>query len=55
MCEVDFLGRLRENGYATAGIFVALLEGLEGGDSLTAEAEGVGYFDPVELEGCAAL
>ena len=55
MCEIDFLGLLREQRYATTGIFVALLEGLERGDGLAAEAEGVGDFDPVKLEGCATL
>ncbi len=53
--KVDFLGLLREQGYATASVFVALLEGLEGGHGLTAKTEGLGDFDPVELKGCAAL
>lgn len=53
--EVDFLGLLREHRYATTGIFVALLEGLQRGDGLATETEGVGDFDPVKLEGCAAL
>ena len=53
--EVDLLRLFGEELHAAAGIFVALLEGLEGGNGLAAEAEGAGYFDPVELEGSAAL
>ena len=55
VCEVDFLGLLREQRYATAGIFITFLEGLKGCNGLAAEAEGIGDFGPVELKGCAAL
>lgn len=55
LCEVDFLGLLGEELHPAAGVFVALFEGLEGGDGLAAEAEGAGDFGPVELEGCTTL
>jgi hypothetical protein len=53
--EIDFLRRFRELRYAAASIFVTLLEGLERGGGLAAEAERAGYFGPVELKGCASL
>jgi hypothetical protein len=39
----------------SAGVFIALLESLERGDGLAAEAQGRGDLDPVELESCASL
>jgi hypothetical protein len=53
--EVDLGGLFGELLHSAAGVFVALLEGLEGGGGLATEAEGAGYFGPVELEGCASL
>lgn len=53
--EVDGLGKLGESLEFTAGIVVALLEGLEGGGGLAAEGEGAGHFGPVEFGGGAAL
>lgn len=53
--EVDGGGLLRQLLDLAAGILVALLEGLEGGDGLAAEAQGRGDLDPVELESCASL
>jgi hypothetical protein len=38
VCEVDLLRLIGQKCYATAGIFVALLEGLKGGDGLAAES-----------------
>lgn len=55
MGEIDFLRLFAEDLYAATGVFVALFEGLEGGDCLAAESEGAGYGGPVEFEGCAAL
>lgn len=52
--EVDggrLLGQLLD---LAAGVLVALLEGLQGGDGLAAEAQGRGDLDPVELESCAS-
>lgn len=37
VCEVDLLRLFREEGNATTGVFVALLEGLEGGGGLASE------------------
>lgn len=53
--EVDGGGLLRELLDLAAGVLVALLEGLQGGDGLAAEAQGLGDLDPVELESCASL
>ena len=55
VCKVDFGGLLGELGYSTTGILVALLEGLEGRDSLAAKTEGGGDFGPVELQRCTSL
>lgn len=55
VCEVYFGRLLRESLNAATGIFVALLEGLEGGRGGSLESEGLGNFGPVEFEGCAAL
>lgn len=55
MGEVDGGGLLRELLDLAAGVLVALLEGLQGGDGLAAEAQGLGDLDPVELESCASL
>lgn len=38
-----------------ASVFVSLLEGLEGGDCLTAKAQRAGNLYPVDLESCASL
>lgn len=55
MREVD-LGRLfLEELELAAGVVVALLEGVERGDRLAAEAERGGDLRPVELESCASL
>lgn len=53
--EVDGGGLLGQLLDLAAGILVALLESLEGGDGLAAEAQGRGDLDPVELESCASL
>jgi hypothetical protein len=53
--EVNFRGLFGELGHSAAGILVALLEGLEGSDSLATETEGAGDFGPVELERCTSL
>lgn len=55
MCKVDFGWLFREKLNAATGIFIALLESLEGGYGLPTKTEGVGYFRPVELKGCTAL
>ena len=55
MGEVDGLGLLGQNLDLAARIIVTLLKGLEGGGGLTAEAEGAGHLDPVDLESGAAL
>ncbi len=55
MSEVDFGRLFGELGHPAAGILVALLESLEGGDSLATETERAGYFGPVELERCTSL
>jgi hypothetical protein len=53
--KVDFLRLLREHRHPTSGIFIALLEGLEGGYGLTTEAKVVGDCLPIELESCTSL
>lgn len=53
--EVDGLGLLGQHLNLAARIVVTLLEGLEGGGSLTAEAQRAGHLGPVKLEGSAAL
>ena len=55
MREVNGLRLLGEDGDLAAGVIVALLEGLESGGGVTAEAELLAELGPVELEGCAAL
>jgi hypothetical protein len=52
--EVDLLGLLGERGDPAAGIFVALLEGLEGLDGRATETEAVGDALPVDLESCTS-
>lgn len=55
VAEVDSgwgLGKLLE---LAAGILVALLEGVEGGDGLAAEPKARGDCLPVKLESCATL
>jgi hypothetical protein len=53
--EVDGRGLLGELLDLAARILVALLEGLQGRDGLTAEAQRAGDLGPVELESCASL
>jgi hypothetical protein len=53
--EVDGGSLLGQQLDLAAGVLVALLESLEGGDRLTTQAEGGGHFGPVELEGGASL
>lgn len=53
--EVDGLGLLGQDLDLAAGIIVALLERLQRGGSLAAEAEGGRNLGPVELECGAAL
>lgn len=53
--EVDGGGLLGEDLELAAGVLVALLEGLEGGDGLATEAERAGDLGPVKLESCASL
>lgn len=55
MGEVDGGGLLAKDLDLAAGVLVALLESLEGGDRLATQAEGRGHFSPVELEGGASL
>ena len=53
--EVDILGGFGEELHLTSGVVVALLEGLQGGGRLAAEAERAGDLDPVDFESGAAL
>jgi len=53
--EVDRRGLLLQLGDLAAGVLVALLEGLQGGDRLAAKAQRAGDLGPVELEGGASL
>jgi hypothetical protein len=53
--EVDGLWLFGELLDSATGIFVALLESLEGGCGLATETEGLGHFGPVKLECCASL
>lgn len=53
--EVDGGGLLGQDLDLSAGVLVARLEGLQGGDGLAAETERLGDLGPVELEGGAAL
>lgn len=55
MREVDLGGLLLERLELAAGVVVALLEGVERGDRLAAEAERRRDLGPVELERCASL
>ena len=55
VCKVDLGWLFGQQLNPTAGILIALLEGLEGGGGLTSQAKGAGYFRPVELESCASL
>ena len=53
--EVDRGWLLLESRKLAAGILVALLEGVEGGDSRSTESEVRGDCCPVKLESCATL
>ena len=53
--EVNGLGLLRQDLDLAAGIVVALLEGLQRGGGLAAEAEGGRNLGPVDLESGTAL
>lgn len=53
--EVDGGGLLGKGLELAAGVLVALLEGLEGGNGLATEAQRAGDLGPVELESCASL
>lgn len=53
--EVDLGGLLLEGLELAAGVIVALLEGMEGGDGLAAEAERGSDLCPVELDRGVAL
>ncbi|KAI6753107.1 hypothetical protein HG531_005276 [Fusarium graminearum] len=53
--EVDGGGLLLELLDLAADVLVALLEGLQGGNSLATETEGAGDLGPVKLESCASL
>jgi hypothetical protein len=55
VCEVDFRWLFGQQLNPTAGILIALLKGLEGGDGLASQTKGAGDFRPVELESCASL
>ena len=55
MSKVDGGSLLGELLNLAAGVFVTLLESLQGGDSLASEAERAGHLDPVKLESCASL
>jgi len=52
--KVDGGGEFRELLDLAAGVVVALLESLETGDGLAAEAERRGDLGPVDLESCAS-
>lgn len=53
--KVDGLGLLGQDLDLAAGVIVALLEGLQRGGGLAAEAEGGRDLDPIDLECGAAL
>lgn len=53
--EIDILRLGLEEIDLATGVFIALLEGEEGGGSLALEAEGGGDFDPLDFEGSASL
>ena len=53
--EVDGGRKVLEGRDLAAGILVALLEGLEGGNGLSPQVEGGRDLGPVELERCASL
>lgn len=55
MVEVDGLGLLGKDLNLAARIVVTLLEGLESGGRLAAEAERAGHLGPVDFESGAAL
>jgi DNA-binding transcriptional ArsR family regulator len=53
--EVDSGRLVRQLLDLAAGILIALLEGLKGGNGLATEAQRAGDLGPVELESCASL
>lgn len=53
--EVDGLGSLAQDLDLAAGVIVALLEGLERGGGLAAEAERARHLGPVDLKSSATL
>lgn len=55
VAEVDLLRCLAQQLHLAAGILVALLEGLKGGNGLATESEVALDCYPVELESCASL
>ena len=55
VAEVNGLGLLGQGLDLAAGLVVALLEGVEGGGGLTAEAERGRHLGPVDLGSGAAL
>lgn len=55
VAEVNSLGLLGEDLDLAASLVIALLESLERGSGLAAEAEGGRHLDPVDLESGAAL
>lgn len=55
MAEVNSRRLFGELLQLAAGIFVALLEGVKGGDGLATEPKARGDCLPVKLEGCATL
>lgn len=55
VAEVNGLRLLGQDLNLAASLVVALLESLEGGSGLAAEAEGGRHLGPVDLESGAAL
>lgn len=55
MRKINSLWLGLEESDLAAGIFIALLEGEEGGGGLALEAEGGGDFGPLDFEGGASL
>jgi hypothetical protein len=53
--EIEGCWELFELGELPAGVFVALLEGREGGGSVALEAEGGGHLSPFNFESGATL
>lgn len=55
MREIDILRLGLEEIDLATGVFIALLEGEQGGGGLALEAEGGSDFDPFDFESSASL